>query len=173
MIRLVFTDILRSSKKPKEKAILISNSILRDENLVPELITCFTSGSDVDKRTCANVMKLVSQNNPALLVDYLDDLIEHINSPISRVKWGIPETIGNLAKQYPNEVMNAIPNLLRNTTDKSTVVRWCAAYALTEIAKHNAQTQQELVTTFQHIVSEEQNNGVKNVYLKCLKQLAS
>ena len=71
---------------------------------------------------------------------YIDILIEYINYTAPRVKWGVQEAIGNLAKKYPVEVAKAVPGLLKNTevTDKNnTVVRWCAAYGLTEILINN------------------------------------
>ncbi len=35
------------------------------------------------------------------------------------MKWGVPETIGNLAQEYPTEVEKANPKLLVNTKDKA------------------------------------------------------
>ena len=87
------------------------------------------------------------------------------------MKWGIPETIGNLAEKHPKKVEKAIPYLILNTGDKSTVVRWCAAYALSNIAIYNLDKREELVEKIQSIIVEEKNNGVKNVYLKALKQI--
>jgi hypothetical protein len=60
---------------------------------------------------------------------------------------------------------------LINTDDKSTVVRWCAAYALSEIALHNNELQEELKSRFKQIILKEKNNGVKNVYLKTLNKI--
>jgi hypothetical protein len=100
---------------------------------------------------------------------YIDDLVDYINYKAPRVKWGVPETIGNLAQKYPTEVEKAIPRLLVNTKDKSTVVRWCAAFALTEIAKSDPAIRKELGSKIEEIVQNEDNNGVKNVYLKALR----
>lgn len=81
-------------------------------------------------------MKHLSKGKPEIVAPYIDDMIDYINYKAPRVRWGVPETIGNLAQKYPTEVEKAIPNLLVNTKDKSTVVRWCAAFALTETASH-------------------------------------
>jgi len=116
-------------------------------------------------------MKFVSKDNPEMVAPYIGILIEYINYKAPRVKWGIPESIGNLAQQYPKEVEKAIPKLLLNTKDKSIVVRWCAAFALTEIAKHNPKLQKDLVLKIEVIVKKEANNGVKNIYLKALKKI--
>jgi hypothetical protein len=164
-------EILKSERKPKEKTTLLSESIKKDKNLIGELFECFKAGSDVDKGTCAHAMKLVSAEKPELFKLYIDDLIEYITYKAPRVKWGIPETIGNIANKYPQEVEKAVPNLLINTKDKSTVVRWCAAFALTEIAKNNPKIQKKLIPKFSEIIKKEGNNGVKNVYLKTLNVL--
>ena len=172
MVRMVKIDeILKSKIKPKEKIEQISNIIINEKNRIEELIDCFKNGSDVEKGTCAHVMKIVSANDQEIFKPYILDLIKYINYKAPRVKWGIPETIGNLAKKYPKEVSEAIPKLMLNTTDKSTVVRWCAAFALTEIAKYNFEKQKKLISEIKELVKKENNNGVKNVYLKTLKTI--
>jgi len=116
-------------------------------------------------------MKHISEQKPEILAPYIDLLMRYINYKGPRVKWGVTEAIGNLAKKYPDEMVQAIPYLLQNTVENkinTTVIRWCAVFALTEIAKYNLKLQKELVSKFKVIVKTEQNNGVKNVYLKFL-----
>ena len=164
------TDEIRNWKgKPKELVAFLTESIEKDEKLFAQLIEILKSGSDVDKGTAADVMKHVSKNKPEMVALYIDDLVDYINYKAPRVKWGVPETIGNLAQKYPTEVDKAIPRLLVNTKDKSTVVRWCAAFALTEIAKGNPAIRKDLGSEIKEIVQNETNNGVKNVYLKALR----
>ncbi|MCU0645113.1 MAG: hypothetical protein MUC94_12735 [bacterium] len=163
------TEILQSKRKPKEKVTLLTETIKKDSRLFGELIDVFKTGSDVDKGTCAEVMQQVSKDHPEIVFPYLDMLIEYINYKAPRVKWGVPESIGNLAQKYPAEVAKAIPNLLINTREESTVVRWCAAFALAEIAKYNIAARENLIPLFMKFVEEEKNNGVKNVYVKALK----
>lgn len=93
------------------------------------------------------------------MLPYIDILIEYVDYKAPRVKWGCPEASGNLASKYPNQVERAIPKLLENLKDKSTVVRWCVAYALTEIAKYNSEKQAELVEIFLRLIATEQNTG--------------
>ena len=78
---------------------------------------------------------------------------------------------GYIAQKYPDKVEKSIPKLLENLKDKSTVVRWCAAFALTEIAKHNHEKQEELVNTINKLIKTEQNSGVRNLYIKALKEI--
>ena len=119
-------------------------------------------------------MKHVSSINPDILVPYIDIIVNYINYKAPRVKWGVPEAIGNMARKYPDKVAKAIPYLLKNTTDdkvNTTVIKWCAAYALSEIAKNNPKARIQLIPIFEKIIKTEQNNGVKNVYVKVLKAI--
>ena len=167
----IIEDILKSTIKPKEKQLKLVEAVCNGKIKDNEFIEFFKSASDVDKGTCADVMKHVSEQKPEILAPYIDVLVEYINYKTPRVKWGVPESIGNMAKKYPDEVEKAIPKLLLNTKDESTVVRWCAGYALTEIAKYNSKKQKELISIFSEILKKEKNNGVKNLYLKVLKIL--
>jgi len=168
----IIEDILKSKIKPKEKQLKLVGAVLNGNIKGKEFIDFFKVASDVDKGTCADVMKHVSEQKPEILAPFIDVLVEYINYKAPRVKWGVPESIGNIAKKYPDKVEKAIPKLLLNTKDGSTVVRWCAGYALCEIAKYNTRKQKELISIFSEITKKEKNNGVKNIYLKTLKILS-
>jgi hypothetical protein len=165
----VIQDILQSKRKHKEKVALLTEKIKGNKNLVVQLVELLKTGTDIEKGTCAEIMKFVSKDKPEMIVPHIDTLIEYINYKASRVKWGVPESIGNLARKYPKKAKKAIPKLLINMKDESTVVRWCAAFALSEITKYNSKSQKELVPKFKKFIEQEKNNGVRNVYLKALK----
>lgn len=167
-------DILRLKAKPKEKQRRLVNAVTSKEISAKDFIAFFESASDVDKGTCADVMKHVAAEEPAILAPYVDILVEYINYKAPRVKWGVPEAIGTMAQRYPEKVEKSIPYLLKNTIESevnTTVVRWCAAYALTEIAKFSPKARQRLVPVFQKKIEEEKNNGVRNVYVKAMKSM--
>ncbi len=167
------TKILRSGLKPKEKQTALVEALTRGKIKTQEFMEFFQSASDTDRGTCADVMKHVSEQKPEILAPCIDILTGYINDPSPRVKWGVPETIGNLARGYP-EVVRAIPALLLNAIENkanTTVVRWCAAYGLSEIAKHHPETQAELIPKIKEMIAKETNTGVKNVYLKALKYI--
>ncbi len=167
-------EILHSKIKPTDKQIRLVEGIISGEIPVEKFMDYFVTARGVDKGACADAMKHISLKSPGLLAPYIDTLIRYVNYPLPRVRWGVPESIGNLAKDYPELVVNAIPSLLKNTTqDKTngTVVRWCAAYALGEIAKNNPGTRADLVSIINDLIAKEQNNGVKNVYIKALKAI--
>jgi hypothetical protein len=168
----IIQEILQLKIKPKEKQIRLVEAIVSDKIPAKEFIAFFESAKDIDKGTCADVMKHVSAQEPTLLVPFIDTLLEYINYPLPRVKWGVPEAIGNIAKDYPDQAAKTIPYLLKNTTDdkvNTTVIKWCAAFALAEITKYNPKTRTQLLPIFEKIIKGERNNGVKNVYVKALK----
>lgn len=155
--------------KPKELVAFITKNVVEDEKIVTQLIKILDSGSDVEKGTVADCMKHISAEKPEIVAPYVDVLINYVNHKVPRVKWGIQEAIGNIAKKYPLEAEKAIPNLLLNTKNKSIVVRWCAAYALTEIVKYNIEARNKFTPKLEEIANSEQNKGVRNVYFKTWK----
>jgi hypothetical protein len=169
---LKIEEILQLNIKPKEKQTKLTEAVVSGTILAKEFITFFKSAKDIDKGTCADVMKHVSAQKPELLAPFINILLEYINYSLPRVKWGVPEAIGNMAKEYPDKAAKAIPYLLKNITNdmiNTTVIKWCASFALTEIAKYNLITRKQLLPIFENIIKIERNNGVKNVYKKALK----
>jgi HEAT repeat protein len=164
-------EIMSSTSKHKEQVTTLTEMAIKDKKVLAQLFDVLKGGTDVEKGTAAEVMKFVSKECPDKMIPYIDLLIEHIDYKAPRVRWGCPESLGNIASKYPGKVEKAIPKLLGNLKDKSTVVRWCAAYALAEIAKHNHKKQEELVTIFNKLIKTEQNHGVRNVYIKALKEI--
>jgi len=164
-------EILRLNVRPNKKQAKLIEAVSKMKIPAKEFIAFFESASDMDKGTCADTMKHVSAKDPEIFAPYVDILVKYINYKAPRVKWGVPETIGHLAQKYPEQVAKAIPDLLKNTAENkinTTVIRWCAAYALAEIAKYNPQARAKLLPIFMGMIKNEKNNGVKNVYLKAL-----
>ena len=164
-------DILKSKKKPKEIVELLAEKLKSDDKAIDELIQCFRDGTTAEKGNCMEAIEHVTKENPEFAENCLEFVIEHINDKAPRVKWESCRIIGNVAKKFPDKVKEAIPKLLENTKDKGTVVRWSAAFALTEIAKSGLEMQKELVPEFKKILERENNKGVRNIYLKYLKDV--
>jgi hypothetical protein len=167
-------ELLKLKIKPKEKQVKMMEAVIQGKISAEELISYFKSSSESEKGTCADVISNVSKEHPEIFSPYIDILIEYTNYKSPRVKWGMPEAIGYIAKKYPDKVTKAIPYVLKNTTDdknNTTVVKWSAAFALTEIAKNNPQTRKQLLPVFERIINSEANNGVKNIYLKAIKAI--
>jgi len=164
-------EILSSSLKHREKVAALAAKAGSDAETLAGVVELLKTGSDIEKGTAAEVCKFVSHDNPDALAPYIDLLIAYIDYRAPRVRWGCPEALGNLARRYPEQVEKAVPKLLGNLEDGSTVVRWCAAYALAEIAKHSAAKQPELAALFGNLIASEPNNGVRGVYSKALKEI--
>lgn len=164
-------EILKSKKKPKEIVTLLAEKLKNDRKWVVEFIKCFEKGTVAEKDNCMEAIEYVTKKDPAFVANCLDFVIGHINDKAPRVKWETARIIGNTAQKFPDKVKETVPKLLASTKDKGTVVRWSAAFALTEIAKSNPELQKELTTKFNEIVKKESNNGVRNIYLKYLKDV--
>ena len=79
-----------------------------------------------------------------------------------------------MPKSYQDEVVQAIPYLLQNTNPNkidTAVIRRCTPSGLSEIAKHSTKAQKDLTQKIREIVNKENNNGIRNVYLKALKEI--
>ncbi len=168
--------ILRSKSKPKEKQNRLVSAVLTGEIPVADFIAYFESARGAEMGACADALKHISAQKPELLEPYLELLIAYINHPLPRVRWGVPEAIGNLARVYPVPSALAIPYLLQNVSEhpaNSTVIRWCAAFALGEIARYHPPARAQLLPVFRQLVASEQNNGVRNVLIKALKLIGN
>lgn len=166
--------ILMSAMKPKEKQTALVEAVCGGAVKAKELIDFFISASYLDKGSCADAMKHIAERKPEIMEPHIDTLVQYINHKAPRVKWGVSEAVGNCAAKYPDKSALAIPFLLRNTVENeinTIVVRWCAAYALSEIALHCVKARKELVPEMKRLAEKEKNNGVRNVYLKVLKSI--
>jgi hypothetical protein len=166
--------ILRSPLNPQEKQKSLAESVCAGAIRGGELIDFFAAASYTDKGSCADAMKHIAERAPEILVPYIDTLVQYINHKAPRVKWGVSEAIGNCAAKYPDKTVRAIPYLLRNTVENeinTIVVRWCAAFGLSEIALHCEKARKELVPEMKRLAEKEKNNGVRNLYCNALKKI--
>ena len=163
--------LLKSKDTPKGKALILAQKLKSDKNATGELIEFYKSATDAERGTCLAALTQITKRDPKFLEPYLDFVIEQIKYKAPRVKWEASEIIANIAKLFPDKAAKAIPNLTENTKDVGTVVRWSAAFGLTEIARANPKTRKELMPLFEKLVYREKQNGVKNVYVKALKAM--
>ena len=91
------------------------------------------------------------------------------NAP--RVKWESARVIGNIAHHYPTKLNKAITNLLINSQDNGTVVRWASAYALGEILKLKTKYNNKLLPAIEAIYEKEIDNAIKKKYADAIKKL--
>lgn len=162
-------SIIKSKLKPKEKILLLAGTIKRNPQMLEELFRYFDTAKDPEKGSCLSAITENIKEDPAFAGDYIDSIINSISYKAPRVKWEASEIIGHASKAFPMEAARAIPMLIENTNDKGTVVKWSAAFGLTEIAKNNKDTRKKLIPFIKEKAENEINNGVKKLYLKALK----
>ena len=164
-------EIMKSKIKPKEKTALLAEKLIEDKGLLKEIYGGFSAMSVGEKGTCIEAIGIITKDDPKFADGCLEFVIDQIGDDGPRVKWESAQVVSNVAKTYPDRTAKAIPALLDNTENDGTVVRWSAAKGLTEIAINNQGKREQLIKSFNEILKREDNNGVKNIYLKALKKM--
>lgn len=166
----IIEEIVLSKMKPKEKVLHLADT-LKNGNYLNDLLSYYKQAKDPAKGTCLSALTELTKENPEFVKDCLDFIIEQISYKAPRVKWEASEIIAYASRLYPEKVVKAIPRLMENSIEDGTVIRWSAAFALTEIAKNNPATQKELIPYIEEMIETEKENGVRNVYVKAMKSL--
>lgn len=169
----ILDEIRTSKKNTKQLLFEISQSLMKDHNLLDQIKEGLSTGSKVEKGVLMESLEYASKEDPGIAENMIDTVIEYLDYKDSpRVKWEGARVIANISQRYPEKVIKAVDKLISNTKDKGTVVRWSAAYALGEIAKYNLKARTSLIPKIERIMKKEQNNGVRNVYLKALRAIS-
>ena len=74
----IIEDILQLNIKPKEKQQKLVETVLNGKIKGKDLIEFFKSSSDINKGTCSDVMKHVSEQKPEILAHFINDLFQYI-----------------------------------------------------------------------------------------------
>lgn len=101
---------------------------------------------------------------------YLLFAIPYIKSENNNCRREASRIVGNMAAQYPDMIEEAISPLLDNSSNEGTVIRRAAAYALSRIITTDRYAQSELYDKLTDISNKEEDNAIRNQYLKALKK---
>ena len=101
---------------------------------------------------------------------YLLFAIPYIKSENNNCRREASRIVGNMAAQYPDMIEEVISPLLDNSSNEGTVIRRAAAYALSSIITTDRYVQSELYDKLTDISNKEEDNAIKNQYLKALKK---
>lgn len=113
----------------------------------------------------------VSRSKEFILeADYLDLAEKYILSSDNSCKREASRIVGNLANKYPTKLDDAIVALVKNTDNEGTVIRWASAYALSRIIVIPQYAKSSLFEQISDLCAREEENGVKNQYIKALKK---
>lgn len=163
----------------KDKAIKAKGKVktlgewLMDGSLPIDELLAFADGQKpVDKATCIEAIEFATRRSP----DIANEILLHyvtktLNEDEPRLKWESAKVIGNIAALFPAHLEKSIANLLPNAENNSTVVRWAAAYALSEIVKLRTENNKKLLPKIEMLRDQENDNGVKKKYLDALKKI--
>ena len=169
----MLTEILKEKLKPKEKTAMLAEILKSDPKAMAELLDFWNCAKVAEKGTLLSAITLLVSENPSFIGDHLDFVIAQICHKAPRVKWESAEIVGHASKVFQDKVMAAIPAPLENTSFDGTVVRWSAAFALSEIVKNVPASRDQLLPEIEKILEHETNNGVRSLFLKgALKTIA-
>ncbi|MCW1963165.1 HEAT repeat domain-containing protein [Chryseobacterium viscerum] len=157
--------------KSKEKVDIISKWIIDTSLPADELIAFAEKSKDPVKATCIEAIEYATKQNPSLADETVFSFVtQTLTEKAPRIKWESAKVIGNTAHLFPENLDQAISNLLGNTEHEGTVVRWSAAFALGEILKLKTPHNSTLLPALEGISEKEEKNSIKKIYLDAIKK---
>lgn len=165
-------DILSDKTiKRIEARTMIINGILNGKHTIENIMAVSKGLKENKVSTILEAIEEISNKGLMNLgVEYLEFAKLYISSEDNSCKREASRIVGNLASQYPQAVRDCIPALLENALADGTVVRWGSAYALSRIILLEEYSDTDLYEKLVLICDNEQENGVRNQYLKAFKK---
>lgn len=159
------------SIKAKSKAKHICEWLLNGELTLAELLQFTESQSPINLATSIEAIECATKKSPDIAdIALLENMTSALMNDDPRVKWESAKVIGNIAKKFPKRLERPTENLLYNTNNVGTVVRWATAYALGEILKLNTENNNILLPKIEILMSQEKDKGVyKKIRTRFLK----
>ena len=167
----IISETLKFEMPPKEKVLLLVKQIRDRSDLLLEMSDYCQNAADADKAICLASVNHITKDDPTFVQNHLDFVIGQLDSKSAQVKLEAGEIIASAAKAFPDQVTKAIPRLMEISKDEASIVRWGAAFSLTEIAKNNPKTRKELIRFFKAEAKKEKMSSVRNLYLDALTAL--
>lgn len=159
-------------EKAKAKVEAISQLLVENKISLDVLIDVAKLFKDANKANCIEAMEYATRIKPDLATSACLEFVTNcLLDKAPRAKWESAKVIGNIAHRFPKNLDHALNNLLINTEDSGTVVRWSAAFALGEIIKLNTPLNKELIPTVEAIIAREEKNSIQKIYLAALKKI--
>lgn len=170
MVIYAFQIINDKSLKRLEKRKSIVTAIISKEVNCSTLETCEALPPQKVSLLLEAIEEVSRSKDFTLEVDYLELAKKYILSPDNSCKREASRIVGNLADKFPTRLDDAIVALLQNTDNQGTVIRWASAYALSRIIVIPQYAKSSLFEQISHLCAREEENGVKNQYMKALKK---
>lgn len=159
------------TKKVKEKVETIAKWLLDGSLSARELLVFAEKAKDPDNATCIEAIEFATRKNASVADRRVFDYVTNtLSNTAPRIQWESAKVIGNIAHLFPTHLDKAISNLLINSENEGTVVRWATAFALGEILKLKTKHNKDLLPAIEKIYEREKDNGVKKKYLDAIKK---
>ncbi|MDR2720121.1 MAG: hypothetical protein LBC03_04900, partial [Nitrososphaerota archaeon] len=127
-------SLLNTDVKSVEKRVKIVEAIQLKLVTIVEIQLLKNVVDDKKLALVLEAMEAVSNKNSAIAtLEWLIFAQEFITSKSNNLKRESSRIVGNIAHMFPDHLKIAIQNLIENTKDSSTVIRWGSAYALARI----------------------------------------
>ena len=161
------------SFKGTERRQAVVNMIVAGELTVNEVAAIATTIGEKQIATVLEAVEEVSNKHLCPLeAAWLQWAEPYISSENNSCRREASRIVGNMAAQYPDLLDDAIERLMKNTSEEGTVIRWAAAYALSRIVVLDRYAKSDLYDRLVAVCEREEENGVKNQYLKALRKAA-
>lgn len=156
----------------KAKTEVLSNLLLEGKLGVDEFVSAAGHMKERHKGTYMEALEYASKVQPDIItLNAFNFAIENLSHRMPRIRWESAKVIGNTAHLFSNKLDEAIKQLLINSEDPGTVVRWSAAYALGQIIQVPVPNRGELIETVRAISERDDKNSIKKVYHAALKKV--
>ncbi|MCL2690837.1 MAG: hypothetical protein FWE56_01090 [Candidatus Bathyarchaeota archaeon] len=167
IINLLSNEAIKSLEKRQEITIAIQTQLIT----IKEIQTLKNILEDKKLVLVLEAMETVTNKNPEMAnTDWLKFVQDLITSKSNNIKREASRIVGNIAHMFPDDLETSIQNLMENTTNEGTVIRWGSAYALAKIIQIPQHANSELYDILNKLCEQETENGVKNQLLGGLKK---
>lgn len=168
MIAELFAD---KSLKPKEKTERLCVLLEKGEITSDELLQFAEKAKDPVKASCIEVFEYVSKTNPKIVSKAVFRFaVANLSAKAPRIKWESAKVIGNAVSLYTKDLDEAVIKLLENSEHEGTVVRWSAAFALSEIIKLKTPLNTTLVPAVESLIKREEKASIRKIYEAAMKK---
>ncbi|MCL2144378.1 MAG: hypothetical protein FWH43_02630 [Endomicrobia bacterium] len=159
------------SIKPVQKREEIAEAIRKKSITIKEIQKLKNTLDDKKMALVFEAMEEVSSKNPEISNrDWLKFTQKFITSKSNNIKREVSRIVGNIAHLFPNDLDAAITDIMKNTKDEGTVIRWSSAYAFARIIQIPKYANSKLFDVLTDLCDKEKENGIKNQLLNGLKK---
>jgi hypothetical protein len=166
----LLSQLYDKQHKGKAKVVLISKSFLDGLYQSKAIISAGEVASSTIKTILLEALEMASRQVPEVIDARLFDWIAaSLNESSPAIKRESARIVANTCHLFSSKIQEANKLLLKQTHHEGIVVRWSAAYALSNIVKLKTGENASLIPKIQELLLNEINSGVRNQYLKGLK----